>query len=168
MYIPLPNTSARTSTACTSMSSACTTSNAIEHSAATPSMSTSTVASSSSCTEDTNHVAPPVCTAGFRVPELLIHTLQEIMLRQAKKDIPQIPPPIRIYEYLDMNEYEAKSYNAIVNLALSNLVTTGKDTKYPVGSHPDSLLNPKNGKFRRQMLRNIRYVCMRCVRALKQ
>lgn len=80
------------------------------------------------------------------------------MIRHSKEEMVSIPKPTWRKTLLEMNATEKTSYNAIVALAQSNLVTTGlglsctfsyvkipgNDYLLPGGKHPDSLLNPRN------------------------
>lgn len=80
------------------------------------------------------------------------------MIRHSKEGMANIPKPKWKKTLLEMNATEKTSYNAIVALAQSNLVTTGlspttiyfdssvlgNDYLLPGGRHLDSLLNPRN------------------------
>ena len=87
---------------------------------------------------------------------LLIQVLSQIMIRHSKDSLSDIPKPTWSETKLTMNEQEKTSYNAVVALAKSNLVVTGKDYRNPGPKHLDSLLNPSNRKFLFQTLSNIR------------
>ena len=83
-------------------------------------------------------------TCSIEAPRALYTILSQVMTRQLKKDIRSIPKPHKIIVKLTMNSIEMHSYNAIVALAMVNLVTTGLDYQWRNGSHPDSLLNSRN------------------------
>jgi hypothetical protein len=82
----------------------------------------------------------------------------QVMIRHSKEGMAHIPKPKWRKTLLEMNSTEKTSYNAIVALAQSNLVTTGhpsppsldltlcegNDYLLPGGRHLDSLLNPRN------------------------
>lgn len=90
-----------------------------------------------------------------QLPEILHSMLGQVMMRQQKRNI-DIPLPVRTTVLLPLNASERHSYNATVALAMVNLVATGLDYRLRNGSHPDSLLNPRNSLHLRNILRNIR------------
>lgn len=57
--------------------------------------------------------------------------------------------------YLNFNEMHAKSYNELVETVRRNILTA--DWNDP--SHVESLLNPKQWKFRGNTIRNLRLSC---------
>lgn len=100
---------------------------------------------------ETGHVS-----TSMQPKSLLVQVLTQVMIRHSKENIPEIPKPTWTESRLELNAQEKASYNAVVALAKSNLVLTGKDPTYPGPKHPDSLLNPTNQKFLKQTLSNIR------------
>ncbi|XP_020087288.1 F-box protein At3g54460 isoform X1 [Ananas comosus] len=85
----------------------------------------------------------------------LIQLLQRTMISARKSDLNNIPPCIKRVTFLDFNEEHAKSYNELVLTVRRNILMA--DWNDP--SHVESLLNPKQWKFRSRTVRNIRLSC---------
>ena len=79
-----------------------------------------------------------------------------MMVRHVKADVSTIPSPRYQQTYLTMSNEERKSYNAMVALIQSNIVTTEHDYVRKNGTHLDSVLNTKNKKYLADMLLNVR------------
>ncbi|XP_066307949.1 F-box protein At3g54460-like isoform X2 [Miscanthus floridulus] len=85
----------------------------------------------------------------------LVQLLQRTMISARKADLKNIPPCIKKITYLDFNEGHAKSYNELVVTIRRNILMA--DWSDP--SHVESLLNPKQWKFRATTLKNVRLSC---------
>lgn len=85
----------------------------------------------------------------------LIHLLHRVMISSRKADLCTIPPCIRKVKLLDFTEKHAASYNELVVTVQRNILLA--DWRDP--SHVESLLNPKQWKFRGTTLRNTRLSC---------
>jgi len=85
----------------------------------------------------------------------LVQLLQRTMISARKADLKNIPPCIKKITYLDFNEGHAKSYNELVVTIRRNILMA--DWNDP--SHVESLLNPKQWKFRATTLKNVRLSC---------
>nr|XP_043610124.1 F-box protein At3g54460 [Erigeron canadensis] len=85
----------------------------------------------------------------------LLQLLGRCMISARKKDLHMIPPCIKRVTFLDFNEEHAKSYNELVVTVRRNILMA--DWNDP--SHVESLLNPKQWKFRSTTIRNVRLSC---------
>jgi hypothetical protein len=85
----------------------------------------------------------------------LVQLLQRTMISARKADLKNIPPCIKKLTFLDFNEGHAKSYNELVVTIRRNILMA--DWNDP--SHVESLLNPKQWKFRATTIRNVRLSC---------
>ncbi|PKA52435.1 F-box protein [Apostasia shenzhenica] len=85
----------------------------------------------------------------------LVQLLRRIMISARKSDLKSIPPCIKNVTFLDFNEEHAKSYNELVLTARRNILMA--DWNDP--SHVESLLNPKQWKFRSGLIKNLRLSC---------
>ncbi|KAG4974542.1 hypothetical protein JHK87_031363 [Glycine soja] len=85
----------------------------------------------------------------------LLHLLQKCMISARKIDLQSIPPCTKKVVYLDFNEEHARSYNELVITVRRNILMA--DWNDP--SHIESLLNPKQWKFRSATLKNVRLSC---------
>ncbi|KAG5035019.1 hypothetical protein JHK87_009929 [Glycine soja] len=85
----------------------------------------------------------------------LLHLLQKCMISARKIDLQSIPPCMKKVVYLDFNEEHARSYNELVITVRRNILMA--DWNDP--SHIESLLNPKQWKFRSATLKNVRLSC---------
>jgi len=116
---------------------------------------------------ETNGIRGPIlntCTASsrhFNEAEMeegrsrLLHLLHRCMISARKADLQSIPPCIKKVVYLDFNEEHARSYNELVITLRRNILMA--DWNDP--SHVESLLNPKQWKFRRTSIKNVRLSC---------
>ncbi|CAL4972114.1 unnamed protein product [Urochloa decumbens] len=85
----------------------------------------------------------------------LVQLLQRTMISARKADLKNIPPCIKKITFLDFNEGHAKSYNELVVTIRRNILMA--DWNDP--SHVESLLNPKQWKFRATTIKNVRLSC---------
>lgn len=85
----------------------------------------------------------------------LLLLLQRIMISARKEDLWNIPPCIKKSTYLDFNEEHARSYNELVVTVRRNILMA--DWNDP--SHVESLLNPRQWKFRSNTIKNVRLSC---------
>ncbi|XP_010276587.1 PREDICTED: F-box protein At3g54460-like [Nelumbo nucifera] len=85
----------------------------------------------------------------------LLDLLQRSMISARKKDLQTIPPCIKKVTFVDFTEQHAKSYNELVVTVHRNILMA--DWNDP--SHVESLLNPKQWKFRSTTIRNVRLSC---------
>ncbi|KAK4746961.1 hypothetical protein SAY87_025998 [Trapa incisa] len=85
----------------------------------------------------------------------LLDLLHRCMISARKKDLQVIPPCIKKVTLLDFMEEHAKSYNELVATVRRNILMA--DWNDP--SHIESLLNPKQWKFRGTTIRNVRLSC---------
>ncbi|XP_047319824.1 F-box protein At3g54460 [Impatiens glandulifera] len=85
----------------------------------------------------------------------LLQLLQRCMISSRKDDLQTIPPCIKKVFFLDFTEEHAKSYNELVVTVRRNILMA--DWNDP--SHVESLLNPKQWKFRSNTIRNVRLSC---------
>lgn len=85
----------------------------------------------------------------------LLHLLQKCMISARKADLQSIPPCIKKVVLLDFNEEHARSYNELVLTVRRNILMA--DWNDP--SHVESLLNPKQWKFRSGAINNVRLSC---------
>ncbi|XP_010554480.1 PREDICTED: F-box protein At3g54460 [Tarenaya hassleriana] len=85
----------------------------------------------------------------------LLELLQRCMISARKKDLLMIPPCIKKVTYLSFTQEHARSYNELVETVRRNVLLA--DWNDP--SHVESLLNPKQWKFRSATIRNLRLSC---------
>ncbi|XP_051123001.1 F-box protein At3g54460 isoform X2 [Andrographis paniculata] len=85
----------------------------------------------------------------------LLQLLNRCMISARKTDLKAIPPCIKKITYLDFSEEHAKSYNELVETVRRNILMA--DWNDP--SHVESLLNPKQWKFRAATIKNVRLSC---------
>ncbi|XP_043701940.1 F-box protein At3g54460-like isoform X2 [Telopea speciosissima] len=85
----------------------------------------------------------------------LLQLLHRCMISSRKADLQTIPPCIRKVTFLDFTEEHARSYNELVVTVRRNILMA--DWNDP--SHVESLLNPKQWKFRSTTIRNVRLSC---------
>ncbi|CAL9208234.1 unnamed protein product [Musa hybrid cultivar] len=85
----------------------------------------------------------------------LFHLLKRIMISARKIDLKSIPPCIKKITFLHFTEEHATSYNELVLTVRRNILMA--DWNDP--SHVESLLNPKQWKFRSSTIRNVRLSC---------
>lgn len=85
----------------------------------------------------------------------LLHLLRNCMISARKIDLHNIPPCIKKAVFLDFTEEHARSYNELVLTVRRNILMA--DWNDP--SHIESLLNPKQWKFRSATIKNVRLSC---------
>ncbi|KAK1426500.1 hypothetical protein QVD17_15174 [Tagetes erecta] len=85
----------------------------------------------------------------------LLELLSRCMISARKKDLQMIPPCIKKVTFINFNEEHARSYNELVVTVRRNILMA--DWNDP--SHVESLLNPKQWKFRSTTIRNVRLSC---------
>ncbi|KAF7824717.1 F-box protein [Senna tora] len=85
----------------------------------------------------------------------LLHLLHNCMISARKIDLHSIPPCIKKAVFLDFAEEHARSYNELVLTVRRNVLMA--DWNDP--SHVESLLNPKQWKFRSATIKNVRLSC---------
>ncbi|GFQ04949.1 F-box protein at3g54460 [Phtheirospermum japonicum] len=85
----------------------------------------------------------------------LLQLLNRCMIGARKKDLKAIPPCIKRVTFVDFSEEHAKSYNELVETVQRNILMA--DWNDP--SHVESLLNPKQWKFRATTIKNVRLSC---------
>ncbi|CAI0461886.1 unnamed protein product [Linum tenue] len=85
----------------------------------------------------------------------LLELLRRCLISARKKDLKNIPPCMKQVIFLDFNEEHARSYNELVVTVRRNILMA--DWNDP--SHVESLLNPKQWKFRTATVRNVRLSC---------
>ncbi|KAI5002062.1 hypothetical protein ZWY2020_026712 [Hordeum vulgare] len=85
----------------------------------------------------------------------LVELLRRSMISARKADLKNIPPCIKRITFVDFSEGHAKSYNELVVTIRRNILMA--DWNDP--SHVESLLNPKQWKFRTTTIRNVRLSC---------
>ncbi|KAJ8423789.1 hypothetical protein Cgig2_023111 [Carnegiea gigantea] len=85
----------------------------------------------------------------------LLQLLKRCMISARKSDLRCIPPCIKKVTYIDFTEAHAKTYNELVVTVRRNILMA--DWNDP--SHVESLLNPKQWKFRSATIRNVRLSC---------
>ncbi|KAL6981082.1 hypothetical protein U1Q18_022713 [Sarracenia purpurea var. burkii] len=85
----------------------------------------------------------------------LLQLLHRCMISARKVDLQTIPPCIKKVKFLDFTEEHARSYNELVVTVHRNILMA--DWNDP--SHVESLLNPKQWKFRSTTIRNVRLSC---------
>ncbi|XP_057524040.1 F-box protein At3g54460 [Amaranthus tricolor] len=85
----------------------------------------------------------------------LLQVLKRCMISARKADIQCIPPCIKKTTFIDFTEEHSKTYNELVVTVRRNILMA--DWNDP--SHVESLLNPKQWKFRTSTIRNVRLSC---------
>lgn len=85
----------------------------------------------------------------------LLDLLHKCLISARKIDLQSIPPCIKKVVLLDFNEEHARSYNELVLTVRRNILMA--DWNDP--SHVESLLNPKQWKFRSATIKNVRLSC---------
>ncbi|KAH7440483.1 hypothetical protein KP509_04G109900 [Ceratopteris richardii] len=85
----------------------------------------------------------------------LLELLLRCMISARKSDLCTIPPCLRKVVLLDFTQKHAESYNELVATVRRNILMA--DWNDP--SHVESLLNPKQWKFRSTTIRNVRLSC---------
>ncbi|XP_052193368.1 F-box protein At3g54460 isoform X2 [Diospyros lotus] len=85
----------------------------------------------------------------------LLQLLHRCMISARKVDLQTIPPCIKKVTFLNFTEEHARSYNELVVTVRRNILMA--DWNDP--SHVESLLNPKQWKFRSTTIRNVRLSC---------
>lgn len=85
----------------------------------------------------------------------LLQLLKRCMISARKKDLKAIPPCIRRVTFVDFSEEHAKSYNELVETVRRNILMADWNDS----SHVESLLNPKQWKFRAATIKNVRLSC---------
>ncbi|KAM7472628.1 hypothetical protein LguiA_010811 [Lonicera macranthoides] len=85
----------------------------------------------------------------------LLQLLHRCMISARKNDLQTIPPCIKKAKILNFTEEHARSYNELVVTVRRNILMA--DWNDP--SHVESLLNPKQWKFRSNTIRNVRLSC---------
>lgn len=85
----------------------------------------------------------------------LLHLLHRCMISARKLDLKNIPPCIKKVTLLDFTVEHARSYNELAVTVRRNILMA--DWNDP--SHVESLLNPKQWKFRSATTKNIRLSC---------
>lgn len=85
----------------------------------------------------------------------LLEILHRCMISARKSDLCSIPPCVRKIVLLDFMPKHAETYNELVATVRRNILMA--DWNDP--SHVESLLNPKQWKFRSTTIRNVRLSC---------
>ncbi|KAL8529229.1 hypothetical protein ACS0TY_006601 [Phlomoides rotata] len=85
----------------------------------------------------------------------LLQLLKRCMISARKVDLKAIPPCIKKVAFVDFSEEHAKSYNELVETVRRNILMADWND----ASHVESLLNPKQWKFRAATLKNVRLSC---------
>ncbi|XVE86168.1 hypothetical protein DITRI_Ditri18aG0014200 [Diplodiscus trichospermus] len=85
----------------------------------------------------------------------LLELLHRCMISARKIDLQAIPPCIKKVTYVNFTDDHARSYNELVVTVRRNILMA--DWNDP--SHVESLLNPKQWKFRSTTIRNVRLSC---------
>ncbi|KAK8961787.1 F-box protein [Platanthera guangdongensis] len=85
----------------------------------------------------------------------LLQLLERIMISARKIDLKNIPPCNKKVTFLDFTTEHSKSYNELVLTVRRNILMA--DWNDP--SHVESLLNPKQWKFRSNTIKNVRLSC---------
>ncbi|XP_024036246.1 F-box protein At3g54460 isoform X4 [Citrus clementina] len=85
----------------------------------------------------------------------LLQLLHRCMISARKTDLQTIPPCIKEVTFLNFTEEHAGTYNELVVTVRRNILMA--DWNDP--SHVESLLNPKQWKFRSTTIRNLRLSC---------
>ncbi|EYU38279.1 hypothetical protein ABFS82_02G111100 [Erythranthe guttata] len=85
----------------------------------------------------------------------LLQLLNRCMISARKTDLKAIPPCIKRVTFVDFSEEHAKSYNELVETVRRNILMADWNDS----SHVESLLNPKQWKFRANTIKNVRLSC---------
>ncbi|XVF00267.1 hypothetical protein REPUB_Repub03eG0270500 [Reevesia pubescens] len=85
----------------------------------------------------------------------LLQLLHRCMISARKIDLLSIPPCIKKVTFVNFTDEHARSYNELVVTVRRNILMA--DWNDP--SHVESLLNPKQWKFRTTTIRNVRLSC---------
>ncbi|XP_024021128.1 F-box protein At3g54460 [Morus notabilis] len=85
----------------------------------------------------------------------LLHLLHRCMISARKIDLKNIPPCIKKVTLLDFTDEHARSYNELAVTVRRNILMADWNDH----SHVESLLNPKQWKFRSTTIKNIRLSC---------
>ncbi|KAL2234116.1 UNVERIFIED_CONTAM: F-box protein [Sesamum indicum] len=85
----------------------------------------------------------------------LLQLLNRCMISARKIDLKAIPPCIKKITFVDFSEEHAKSYNELVETVRRNILMADWNDS----SHVESLLNPKQWKFRATTIKNVRLSC---------
>lgn len=85
----------------------------------------------------------------------LLQLLKSCMISARKADLRCIPPCVKKTTYINFAQQHAKTYNELVVTVRRNILLA--DWNDP--SHVESLLNPKQWKFRTTTIRNVRLSC---------
>lgn len=85
----------------------------------------------------------------------LLQLLNRCMISARKTDLKAIPPCIKRVTFVDFSEEHAKSYNELVETVRRNILMADWNDS----SHIESLLNPKQWKFRAATIKNVRLSC---------
>ncbi|KAL4369697.1 hypothetical protein GQ457_05G021680 [Hibiscus cannabinus] len=85
----------------------------------------------------------------------LLQLLHRCMISARKIDLQNIPPCIKKVTFVNFTDEHARSYNELVVTVRRNILMA--DWNDP--SHVESLLNPKQWKFRSTTIRNVRLSC---------
>ncbi|GAV80317.1 SNF2_N domain-containing protein/Helicase_C domain-containing protein/zf-CW domain-containing protein [Cephalotus follicularis] len=85
----------------------------------------------------------------------LLQLLHRCMISARKTDLKSIPPCIKKVTFLNFTQEHARTYNELVVTVRRNILMA--DWNDP--SHVESLLNPKQWKFRSATIRNVRLSC---------
>ncbi|XP_022745851.1 F-box protein At3g54460-like isoform X1 [Durio zibethinus] len=85
----------------------------------------------------------------------LLQLLHRCMISARKIDLRTIPPCIKKVTFVNFTDEHARSYNELVVTVRRNILMA--DWNDP--SHVESLLNPKQWKFRSTTIRNVRLSC---------
>ncbi|OMO99052.1 SNF2-related protein [Corchorus capsularis] len=85
----------------------------------------------------------------------LLQLLHRCMISARKIDLQTIPPCIKKVTFVNFTDEHARSYNELVVTVRRNILMA--DWNDP--SHIESLLNPKQWKFRSATIRNVRLSC---------
>ncbi|XP_022764767.1 F-box protein At3g54460 [Durio zibethinus] len=85
----------------------------------------------------------------------VLHLLRRCMISARKIDLQTIPPCIKKVTFVNFTNEHARSYNELVVTVRRNILMA--DWNDP--SHVESLLNPKQWKFRSTTIRNVRLSC---------
>jgi len=94
------------------------------------------------------------CLASFY---RLKHLLSYLMVRHTKNNLVEIPPPIYSTTSIVLSQSEKKTYNTLVSSIRVNIITTSMEGK--TSGWQDSLLNPRNSKYAKEALTNLRISC---------
>lgn len=85
----------------------------------------------------------------------LLQLLNRCMISARKIDLKTIPPCMKKVTFLEFSGEHAKSYNELVETVRRNILMADWNDS----SHVESLLNPKQWKFRATTIRNVRLSC---------